>query len=258
VKSEGTDQKRGDVNRSEVPVNPAIGLGKVGAEVAGLDASAQVMAERTVSMPDFFDYRADTLAHCLTGALGVRGGLAAAAANPHRRREFSAQELDFPPDPLRVAGIIKPFSFLEFGMQFAQPALVFGPGAKVERRTRIAKAAHSLNIIRLPSGARSGCRALGGGAPFNHRHQVQDVDSLARMRQQVREIAETFRIPEAGSHRSMHDRPDLAFSAENVIWQFSRLRVEVGFRNITNSPRRWCLEIATRRTSVFQRFQLRT
>ncbi len=56
--------------RGEFPRDREVGVGLVGTEGAGLDASRQDIAQRCIALRDSFQYRLDRLADTLPGSLG--------------------------------------------------------------------------------------------------------------------------------------------------------------------------------------------
>src|SRR5689334_17740268 len=90
-KSDGANSRRGEF--LELPGNLALGVGKIGAVVAGLDRGSEVAAQGRVLVANLLEAGADILAHHPARALDVRGGSALASADPHRCGQFRAQEI---------------------------------------------------------------------------------------------------------------------------------------------------------------------
>src|SRR5262245_50627850 len=147
-------------------------------------------AERCVFASNLLETCPDVLAHHSTRPFYMRGGSAVATRIPHRRGQLFVQKLHFPTEVFHTPTIIEPLGFCQFLGQLAKPASIVAMGLPIERISRIAKVVglESLTCDLWADHRRGNWRS------FDHGDQLANVESLPRMRQQIRYVGEALDI----------------------------------------------------------------
>src|SRR6185295_5542874 len=123
---------------------PRIGL--VAAEVAGVDRRLELAAEALVLGGDAADDALDGARHVHPGALGVRRGLAVAAAEADCAGELARDELHLLARPGGALGVVEVLGLLDLRPQVLEARAVLALRLRVEQRAGVAVAAADLDV----------------------------------------------------------------------------------------------------------------
>src|SRR6478735_1325588 len=122
---------------------PRIGL--VAAEVAGVDRRLELATEALVLGGDAADDALDRARHVHPRTLGVRRGLAVAAAEADRARELARDELHLLARTGGALGVVEVLGLLDLRAQVLEARAVLALGLRVEQRAGVAVPAPDLD-----------------------------------------------------------------------------------------------------------------
>src|SRR5438034_9609842 len=180
---------------SELPGDRLPRLRHVGADVAGLDPSGEVGAERRVALAQLREGVLDALRHREPYAFRGGGELPIPAAETQRGRELAGQEIDLLARPGCAPQVVEPLGLLELLAQRAQPASVGDLRLRVQHRAGVAETAERQVLPDDPDGG-----ALDAPTSHDGPHPAR-LELLAGMTDQVGDVTQPLGVPPSADPR---------------------------------------------------------
>src|SRR3954451_19496279 len=175
----------------DLPRDRVARVGLVAAEVAGVDGRLELAPERLVLGRDAADHALHRAGHVHPCALGVRGRLAVAAAEPDRARQLVRDELHLLAGAGGALGVVERLDLLDLGAEVLETAAVLALGLRVEQRARVAVAGAARLYVAVAR--RRGARA-GRGVALGGADDVDGVELDAGVVEQQREVAQALGV----------------------------------------------------------------
>src|ERR1700737_4418631 len=135
--------------------------------------------------------------------------LAGASAEPRRGWECGSYGGGLVLDLLHAPEVIEAPGFFEFRTQFTQSAPIVFASAQIKCGPSIAEIVSCFDAPGDRPGRGFGGREVSAAGTLDGCHEVEDVDSLSRMRQEVCEKSQAFRVLEADRCFTIQDGPKL-------------------------------------------------
>ncbi len=123
----------------QLPGSGTVGAGIVDTEVASLDGSCKMMAQRDITAADLRDRSLDCLGHHQTRPFTVRSGLAKSSAQPNGGGELIAKRLQLTAETSSSVAVVEPIGFRQFLAQLANTLSILLAGPGVEHSACIAQ-----------------------------------------------------------------------------------------------------------------------
>src|SRR5947199_7009586 len=148
----------------------------------------------------------------LAGALDRTAGLSAAAAEAKGRRQLPGDEVELRTRARHASLVVAALGVVQLAVQIRQPLAVVRPCPAVEDGVSGDAWGYPeplRNELRGGGAARGGQRTGGGG------DQIRDVDLLARIGEQDRDVAEALAVPQAHDLTGVGDGPEVSLLAKD-------------------------------------------
>src|SRR5207245_877586 len=150
----------------------------------------------------------------LAGALDRTAGPPTAAAEAKGRRQLAGDEVELGARTRHASLVVAALAVVQLAVQIRQPLAVVRPCPAVEDGISGDAWGYPEPLgdqLRGGGAARVRRRARGGG------DQVRDVDLLARIGEQDRDVAEALAVPQADGLTGVGDGPEVALVAKERI-----------------------------------------
>src|SRR6476659_6206466 len=186
---------------------PRIGL--VAAEVAGVDRRLELATEALVLGGDAADDALDRARHVHPRTLGVRRGLAVAAAETDRARELARDELHLLAGTGGALGVVEVLGLLDLRAQVLEAGAVLALGLRVEQRAGVAVPAPDLD-----AGVARDARAARRRGALGRADDVDRVELDARVVEEQREVAQALGVLDEARAALVLHAPHVALATE--------------------------------------------
>src|SRR5579871_5059685 len=181
---------------SRLPGDFFLSLGQIGAERAGMNASIEMIPELGVVTPNQLESGPDMLGHQRTRALSMPKLSSSAVAWPDRGTQLVGQQFDLMAGRIDASAVVLTLRILEFSAQLLAAAFVFVAGLRVERLAGIAQVLADGQAV---ARRRAGIVGSSIRIALDRAHHFDNVDALAGTSEQMRDVAESFDIPQTQS-----------------------------------------------------------
>src|SRR5437762_3290578 len=159
----------------------------------------------------------------LAGALDRTAGLSTAAAEAKGRRQLPGDEVELRTRACHASLVVAALGVVQLAVQIRQPLSVVRPCPAVEDGVSGDASGDpepQRNELRGGGAARVGRRTGGGG------DQIRDVDLLARIGEQDRDVAEALAVPQARDLTGVGDGPEVSLVAKDRLAVSRLLRLD--------------------------------
>src|SRR5206468_8845627 len=207
---------------SDAPAHGLVGH-HVGADRAGPDVATEVARHGGMNPRDVRQAEANARGDRLAGALDGTAGLSAAATEAKGRRQLPGDEVELRTRARHASLVVAALGVVQFAVQIRQPLAVIRPCPAVEDGVSGDAWGYPeplRNELRGGGAARVGRRTGGGG------DQIRDVDLLARIGEQDRDVAEALAVPQARDLTGVGDGPEVSLVAKDRLAVSRLLRLD--------------------------------